>query len=506
MRMCDIQSRDFMDIKEIISLAREKKKLLKPSAAEALKNYPDEQIREIIDKLANIKSNFISESDIKEITNEIKRPDFIEIKRSSDFHPTAKEYGHDFKIYEDHDITGKSKCKGELDDFVKYFKDRYRRIRELFVSRAINKFPIVDIDKLSDVKVGDTVRIIAMISNKLITKNKHIMLTVEDETQSTNVLVLNNSDKKELYDSAMRIVNDEVLAIDVKKGTNLLIVTNITWPDLPFKEKKKTEKDISFAFISDIHIGSSHFMSKNFENMLKWLNGSGPRKDLAEKVGYLLLGGDLVDGIGIYPNQDKELVIKDVYDQYKLLNQFLEMVPDHIKIIAIPGNHDAVRHAEPQPSLPEKLLARDGRTFSVGNPAYMNIEGLHVQMYHGYTMESLVQDVQGLSLGKPEEIAIELLKRRNMSPIFDKSMIVPEHRDMMFIEEIDVFLTGHIHKIGYGEYRGCVIMNGGTWIDKTTSWQLRRGFTPTPAIMGVYDMKSARVSHLDFSTSEVAFQ
>jgi hypothetical protein len=33
--MCDIQSRDFMDIKEIISLAREKKKLLKPSAAEA---------------------------------------------------------------------------------------------------------------------------------------------------------------------------------------------------------------------------------------------------------------------------------------------------------------------------------------------------------------------------------------------------------------------------------------------------------------------------------------
>ncbi|MEM4589768.1 MAG: metallophosphoesterase [Candidatus Micrarchaeia archaeon] len=495
-----------MDIQEINRLVRQKNKLLKPGAAEALKELKDEQIREIIEKIAALPSPFISETDIRELTNQIKKPDFVEVKRSSDFHPAAKEYGHEFRIYEDHDITGKSKCKGELDDFVKYFNDRYRKIRDLFVSRTNVKFPLIDIEKFGDVKVGDTVRVIGIVSSKTITKNKHIMLQIEDPTGLLTILVLNNPDNKQVFEKSNRIVNDEILAFDIKKGTNLNILADVTWPDLPFKEKKKIEKEMAIAFISDIHVGSSHFMAKNFENMIKWLNGSGPHKELAEKVGYLLLGGDLVDGIGIYPNQDKELIIKDVYEQYKVLNQFLELVPDHIKIIAIPGNHDAVRHAEPQPSLGEDILPRDGRTYSVGNPAFMNIEGLKVQMYHGYTMESLVQDVQGLSLARPEEIAIELLKTRSMSPIFDKSMIVPEHQDYMFIEEIDMFLTGHIHKIGYGEYRGCVIMNGGTWIDKTTAWQLRRGFSPTPAIMGIYDMHNARVSHVDFSTSEVAFE
>lgn len=495
-----------MNIQEINRLFRQKNKLLKPAAIEALKELKDDQILQLIEKIDQVKSPFISETDIKELTNQIKKPDFIEVKRSSDFHPTAKEYGHDFTIHEDHDVTGKSKCKGELDDFVKYFSDRYKRIRELFISRINVKYPILDIDKFNEITPGSTIRLIGMVSNKIITKNKHLMLEIEDETGHTLLLVLNNPDNKQLFEKCNRIVNDEVLAFDVKKGTNLNIVVDVTWPDLPFKEKKKTEKEIAFAFISDIHIGSAHFLSKNFENMLKWLNGNGPRKDLAEKIGYLFLGGDLVDGIGIYPNQDKELVIKDIYEQYKVLNEFLELVPDHIKIIAIPGNHDAVRHAEPQPALKEDMINKDGRTYSVGNPAFMTVEGFKIQMYHGYTMESLVQDVQGLSLSRPEEIAIELLKTRNMSPIFDKSMVVPEHRDYMFIEDIDIFLTGHIHKIGYGEYRGCVIMNGGTWIDKTTAWQLRRGFTPTPAVMGVYDMHNARVSHLDFSTSEIAFE
>ncbi|MCS7109323.1 MAG: metallophosphoesterase [Candidatus Micrarchaeota archaeon] len=495
-----------MDIQEINQLVRQKGKLLKPGAAEALKELKDQQILELIEKLGNLKAVFVSETDIRELTNQIKKPDFVEVKRSSDFHPTAKEYGHDFKIFRDHDVTGRSKSKGEIEDFVKYFNDRYRKIRELFISRPNNKFPLIDIEKFGDVKIGDTVRVVGIVSSKSVTKNKHLMLQIEDPTGSMSVLILNSQENVQIFEKGNRVVNDEVLAFDIKKGTNLNIVVDIIWPDLPFKEKKRTEKDIALAFISDIHVGSSHFMSKNFENMLKWLNGTGPHKEIAEKIGYLLLGGDLVDGIGIYPNQDKELIIKDVYEQYKVLNQFLELVPDHIQVIAIPGNHDAVRHAEPQPALGKEMIIDDGRTHSVGNPAFMEIEGFKVQMYHGYTMESLVQDVQGLSLARPEEIAIELLKTRNMSPIFDKSMIVPEHKDYMFIEEIDMFLTGHIHKIGYGEYRGCVIMNGGTWIDKTTAWQLRRGFSPTPAIMGVYDMKNARVTHVDFSSSEIAFE
>lgn len=496
-----------MEIKDINRLLREKKKLLKPGAAEALKDFSDDEIKGIIEKLAELKTVSISEENIKEVTNQIKKPDFVEVKRASDFHPTAKEYGHEFKIYEDHDITGKSKCKGELGDFVKYFSDRYHKVRDLFIARANAKYPIIDIDKLTNAKPGETLRVIAIISKKIITKNKHVMLEIEDMTGITMVLVLNNQKEgKETYEKSMKVIHDEVIAIDVRVGTNLNIVHDITWPDMPFRNKKKTDKDIAIAYISDMHIGSAHFMSKNFENMLKWLNGNGPGKELAEKVGYLLIGGDLVDGIGVYPNQDKELVIKDIYDQYKLLNQFMELVPDHIEIMAVPGNHDAVRRAEPQPALADDILQDGGRIHSLGNPAFMNIEGFKAQMYHGYTMESLVQDVPGLTLSKPADIAIELLRRRSLSPIFDKSIMAPEHKDYMFAEESDLFFTAHVHKIGYGEYRGCAIMNGGTWIDKTTSWQLRRGFSPTPAIIGVYDLHNARVTHVDFAGAEVAFQ
>lgn len=222
-----------MDIQEINRLVRQKNKLLKPGAAEALKELKYEQVLEVIEKIAALPSPFVSETDIRELTNQIKKPDFVEVKRSSDFHPTAKEYGHEFRIYEDHDVTGKSKCKGELDDFVRYFNDRYRKIRELFVSRTNVKFPLIEIEKFGDVKVGDTVRIIGIVSAKTVTKNKHIMLQIEDPTGPLAVLVLNNQDNKQVFEKSNRIVNDEILAFDIKKGTNLNILADVTWPDLP---------------------------------------------------------------------------------------------------------------------------------------------------------------------------------------------------------------------------------------------------------------------------------
>ena len=40
-------------------------------------------------------------------------------------------------------------------------------------------------------------------------------------------------------------------------------------------------------------------------------NFNETQQDLANDVKYLVIGGDLVDGIGINPNQEKELKIKD---------------------------------------------------------------------------------------------------------------------------------------------------------------------------------------------------
>jgi DNA polymerase II small subunit len=296
---------------------------------------------------------------------------------------------------------------------------------------------------------------------------------------------------------------DEVIAIDVKVTNNFNIASDIIWPDISVKNKKTIEKDLSIAFLSDIHVGSKHFKDKEFERMLKWLNGGESGKSIAEKIGYLLIAGDIADGIGIYPRQEQDLLIKDIYEQYALFQKFLDIIPDHIQIFITPGNHDAVRHAEPQPALEKDLIPENDRIHSLSNPTHLEIEGLKTLMYHGTSMESLVTDIPGLSFARPEEVAVEYLKRRTLCPIYDKNEIAPENRDYLFVDEVDIFQTAHVHKNGYTEYRGTVVLNAGTWLDKTTKWQLRRGFTPTPGILPIYNMKEGRITHIDFNSSEL---
>jgi DNA polymerase II small subunit len=321
------------------------------------------------------------------------------------------------------------------------------------------------------------------------------MIEIEDETGVVPVLVLNDKRTGGCFEKAGRVVNDEVIAIDIKTSQNFNFAVDIIWPEMPISEKKKTEKDISIAFLSDMHFGSKMFCGKEFEAMLKWLNGVGEGKEIAEKVGYLLVAGDLIDGIGIYPKQEKELVIKDVYDQYKLLADMFELVPDHIKVVIAPGNHDAVRLAEPQPAIPEEMFPVE---YSLSNPGRLTIEGLKTIINHGSSLNSLIYSIPGLSFSKPEEAAVELLKRRNLCPIYDGNDIAPEHNDYLFVKDCDILHTGHLHKNGYNEYRGCVAVASGTW-QRLTEYQIKQGHVATPCVLQVYNLKEARITEVDFN-------
>ena len=70
----------------------------------------------------------------------------------------------------------------------------------------------------------------------------------------------------------------------------------------------------------------------------------------------------------------------------------LDELPDHITPILLPGNHDAVRPAEPQPMLEPGVQQKFNSTIHVGNPARINLSGIDVLSYHGKGIDDIVRE------------------------------------------------------------------------------------------------------------------
>ena len=90
--------------------------------------------------------------------------------------------------------------------------------------------------------------------------------------------------------------------------------------------------------------------------------------------------------MGIYPGQDKHLDITDLFNQYSKLGQMLQELPDWVEVLLLPGNHDAVRPAEPQPAIDPELQTDYNNTLFVGNPCDFSLHGVRVLSYHGVSM------------------------------------------------------------------------------------------------------------------------
>jgi DNA polymerase II small subunit len=214
-----------------------------------------------------------------------------------------------------------------------------------------------------------------------------------------------------------------------------------------------------------------------------------------------VLAGDVVDGIGVYPRQEEELLIDDIFKQYEAAAKLLAQIPEHIKIIIAPGNHDAVRPAEPQPAISKNLAGGlyELNSVMVGNPARISIHGVDFLVYHGRSFDDIVAAVPGLDRHNPTSIMIKLLQKRHLAPIYGgRTAISPEQQDYMVVEEVpDVFHCGHIHVQGYTRYREVSVINSGTF-QEMTNYMRQLGVKPTPGIVPVLDLQThqTKVIHL----------
>ncbi len=422
------------------------------------------------------------------------------------------------------DITDQSTCVGEYMEFVQYFRNRYSKLSEMIRGR-VNARPIESLVKNRRRGGGmrqergeggyNEISIIGMVSEIKTTTNGHKIIELEDSTGSFSVLV--RMADKDLFEQASRLVLDEVVGVTgaLTNDGNLMIVKKIIMPDLPAMSLRRNTTSGKAVFISDVHIGSSTFLEDAWHRFIDFLNGDVDNEDMrkiASEVRYLVIAGDLVDGVGIFPGQDKELEIYDVYDQYKKAVEYFSQIPDHIKIIIGPGNHDAVRQAEPQPQFPDHIRSHfkyngngngNGNDYGnitfVGNPAMVNLDGVKVLMYHGRSIDDLVAEIPGVSYQDPTTAMVEMMKRRHLSPIYGSRVsIAPEKHDHFVIDRIpDILHCGHVHTVGVKNYKNVLLINSGTW-QAQTEFQKRVNLMPTPAQVPVVDLSNLKTTMLKF--------
>ncbi|MDR3292182.1 MAG: DNA-directed DNA polymerase II small subunit [Methanobrevibacter sp.] len=382
---------------------------------------------------------------------------------------------YNFKIIQD--TTNKSYTCGEITDLVKYFNNRFEKLSNILSKRTELKVPY----KIKDIVGSTEFNTIGIINDIKTTKNGHRIMNFEDETGVIPILF--HKDNKDLFNESEKLVNDEIIGLIGEKKGNLAISSKIIYPGV--KRVVNKPMDFSIAFISDVHIGSLNFLDDAFSNFIKWINEDG----IGDDVKYLIIAGDLVDGIGIYPNQDKELAIKDIAQQYEEAARYLGDIRSDVKIILGPGNHDASRVAEPQTAIPEKYaksLYQLNNVNFVSNPAVVDIEGFNTVIYHGRGFDDLAMTIKGMSHEKNDLLMEEMLKMRHLAPIYgERTPLASELEDYLVINKTpDILHTGHVHINKYKLYNGIHLINSGTF-QTQTEFQKVHNITPTAGIVPI---------------------
>ena len=420
-----------------------------------------------------------------------------------DFKPLAKEYDSQVEVMKNYKKEN-SISFGELDDFVDYFKSRYNKVSDILKTR--NTENLTTIDSLAR-KRYTNVKLICIISDKKLTKNGHIFLKLEDLTGAVDALIPQN--KQPLIRAGQRLIEDEIIMVEGKLSKSLFIVENFFEPDLPTRNYNGIQEELVLAALSDIHVGSKLFMEKNFNKMIDWINGkvgNERQRELAGRIKYITVAGDIADGIGVYPGQEHELVIDNMYDQYAEVEKLFMKIPDYIDIVMAPGDHDTVKKADPQPPFPKELVPQtyDLKNFTyISSPGMVKLHGLKTLVYHGTSFIDFIAHYSELNFENCAKSMVEMLKKRHIHPYYGGKPITPEKEDFMVIDEVpDIFHTGESHNNSYDFYRGTVCVNSGTW-QAITEYIIKLGQKATPAVVPLVDMKRGKISAMHFDKEDI---
>lgn len=405
-----------------------------------------------------------------------------------------------------------------VNDFTLYFNRRLNYFTSLLKNR-VNLENIIRISKLRDLyDTNSDVSIIGLVSEVTETKKGHYMITLEDKSGEIKCFV--NKDKQELVKHIGNLCLDEGIAIRGKIGNGIIWTDEIVVPSPPnTAELKKTDNEEYVVFISDIHFGAKVFVDDAFQKFVDFLNGETNNEKLnkiAKKVKYIIVGGDIIEGIGIYPGQGMDARILSTELQYHEAARWFSQIPKDKCIIMIPGNHDTDRLSEPQPKLPyEKSYALYNmpNTIMLSNPSIVRLfeedtaGGLEFYLYHGGSLFYYADKIQHLrekgGAKAPDEVVKFLLEKRHLAPSHGSTLYIPDsQQDPLVIKKMpDFFVVGHTHKLNISNYKGCTIVSCGCWVEMS-DYQEKMGMYPDIGKCILINTKTRQPSILNFYTGD----
>ncbi len=427
----------------------------------------------------------------------------VEIQKSTSVAPISQDKKENlpFQIYY---TDTKNHKKIEIADFVGHFRSRYQQLQRILMQRG-DLQNLVSLNKIA----GDRQRFsfIGIVTDKRTTPNKNIIITFEDLTGSVKALIKQNAD---CFSKASELQLDDVVLVKGSGNREIVFVHDIVFPD-SFKEKVRFDEDYSIAFVSDVHVGSQKHLGTEFQRFLDWLNSGN---ELAKSIRYIFFVGDNVDGVGVFPGQERLLNLKSLKEQYAKLASYIKQVPSHITMFMCPGQHDSVRVAEPQPMIDSfygEALYAFPNLFLVSNPSMIKLtEGdkeFKVLMYHGASIHAFINEIDELRAAKahrcPARAVKHMLKRRHLAPTHGVSpsiVYVPnaQHDPLVISEVPDVLCTGEVHRLDIENYNGTIIITGSCW-QAQTEFEEKVGNVPDPCKVPLFNVKTRELKVLDFT-------
>jgi len=475
-------------------------------------------IKKIIEKKAKLSDiHCIFTADIKVAISNEKLYEDTDLIYDSQYSEVNDDYNdQDMKITSNYKILfdPSSELNSATDehDYVELFRSRYAkllrilnmrsdasRIRKIHtIKHEYNKKPTVNRLVEQNLRSGESQSLFVaglLMSRK---QNKKMMeIVIDDMSGALSIGIASD----ELREQVSKLVLDQMIMVEIgntqKVGQNF-IIKSITSPDIPDHVPNKSLSDSYVVLISDLHVGSKYFMQTEFKRFISWLSSDD---EVAKKVKFLCVAGDVIDGIGIFPNQDKEINEFDSRKQFLHAMDLLYEIPKSIQVFIIPGNHDIGRRALPQVSLSGFVDNIPNNIHMLGNPSLIELNGVKLLMFHGQSLDDIIATIPGLSYSNPIDAMKILLKARHLSPMYGyRTPIAPEKEDMLVINEVpDIFHVGHIHIIGVERYRSTLLVNSGAW-QAQTNYQQTMGIIPTPGIAVFVNLSTLHPFQKDFTT------